>query len=236
MKIYITRHGQVCPADFYGSTDFPAGDIPLTDNGKSQANMLAEELKKRGFCGKIYASPYRRTLMSAEAVAKECGSKIYPAAALREKFFTDDSAQEHIGLNLSEIIDEFKHIAADAVLKQTWWERKADTDEMIAARLERFWEEILESEQEELLAVGHGASVMGSLAFFNKRFDLGLPCSLAQLSLYLSEHMYNCFISCFETDDKGKLVSAQLFYSDHLTENLITSNANIKPRPKSITI
>ena len=33
MKIYFTRHGQVCPKDFVGSVDFPTGDIPLSELG-----------------------------------------------------------------------------------------------------------------------------------------------------------------------------------------------------------
>ena len=71
MKLYVTRHGQVCPNDFTKSVDFPTGDIPLSEKGQAQAACLGEELKPEydgafaiidGFSGKIYIDPDEETL------------------------------------------------------------------------------------------------------------------------------------------------------------------------------
>ena len=234
MKIYITRHGQVCPKEFFGSTDFPHGDIPLSDVGKKQAICLGNQLKKAGFKGKIISSPYRRTMMTATAVSDICSVGIYPDGALREMFFSDESANEFSGMTLDELKAEFPNVADNAVLSYPWWTRHSDTNEEIIKRLEKFWDEITVTDEEEVLVVCHGASFYGTICYFNKKTGLGLTDDVEEMADYLAERNLNCGISYIEIDNDGKLVSAKLFSTEHLSNELLTSNSNKKTRPEVV--
>lgn len=236
MKIYITRHGQVTPKVFENSVDYPTGDIPLTDIGQAQATCLGKELKARNFKGRIISSPYRRTMMTANLAAAECGAPVYVDGALREMFFSEESANAFDGMNLETLKTLFPYVAEDAVLPYPWWTTKVDVLEDITERLKAFWKPILASGNDEVLAVGHGASVFGSMYFFNKAFGFGLPTVLHELGDYQASRNLNCNLSCIEIDGSGKFVSARLFATDHLPDALLTSNTNPKPRPDEVLI
>ena len=68
-KIWVIRHGQ------RAKITAPAYDPPLTKLGVKQAEKAALFLKKHNFNGKIYASPYRRTLETASIIAKHLNKK-----------------------------------------------------------------------------------------------------------------------------------------------------------------
>lgn len=234
MKLYITRHGQVCPKEFFGSVDYPTGDIPLSKLGQKQAVCLGNELKKIGFKGKIISSPYRRTMMTANLAATQCGASVYTDGELREMFFSDEAARDFVGMTLDDIKKTFPKVAHDAELAYPWWTKTLDTKKMVVERLEKFWDKVIKTDIDEVLAVGHGASVYGTIYYFNKKFKLGLTDDLEELADYLAEKGLNCGISCVETDKDGKLLSANLFYTEHLPDELLTSNANHKSRPEII--
>lgn len=236
MKIYITRHGQVCPTEYYGSTDFPMFDIPLSDLGKKQAEKLAEVMKNKGFRGKIFSSPYRRTMMTAHAVATACNLKVFPDKALREIIKTDEGAQEFAGMTLTQLNDEFSCVAQEAVLTYPWWEKTKDTKDTVIERVSCFWEELLKSDEQEVLLVGHGASVYGSIYYLNEKFDLGFVRDKDEFGDYLAERGLNCTLSYVEIDENGKLVEAEFFNNEHLSDDMITSNPRPKERPEIIKI
>jgi len=63
------------------------GDPPLTDLGRDQARRAAERLRAEGRYGPvdaIVASPLRRTLATAEAVARAVGLPVEPEPGVRE--------------------------------------------------------------------------------------------------------------------------------------------------------
>lgn len=74
MRIYVARHGQtqwnlenrVC-----GRTD-----LPLTESGLAQAELLAEKAEKMGL-EMIIVSPMLRARQTAAPVAKRCGIPVY---------------------------------------------------------------------------------------------------------------------------------------------------------------
>ncbi len=72
VNIYFARHGESTSnrdGILAGGTDFP-----LTENGREQANALANALCKLGVdFRKIYSSPLSRALDTAKAIAKRCG-------------------------------------------------------------------------------------------------------------------------------------------------------------------
>ncbi len=236
MKIYITRHGQVTPKLFEGSVDYPTGDIPLSETGQTQASCLGRELRARGFSGRIISSPYRRTMMTANLAADECSAPVYPDGALREMFFSSEAGEAFSGMTIKDLTELFPHISPDAVLPYPWWTTEADALSSLAERLANFWEPILHAGYDEVLAVGHGASVFGSMHFFNARYDFGFPKEPEALGDFLATRNLNCNLSCIEIDEKGRLLSARLFATDHLPEALLTSNTNPKPRPAEICL
>lgn len=69
MKIYVAKHAQV--ADMQG-------DAPLSELGKNQAALLGDKMKRSKFQGKIYASPAKCAMETAEAVSRETGAEICP--------------------------------------------------------------------------------------------------------------------------------------------------------------
>lgn len=234
MKIYITRHGQVCPTEFFGSADFPMFDIPLSKLGQKQAECLAAFLKEKDFKGKIFSSPYRRTMMTADAVAKACGLPISPVQALREIIKTDESAKEFEGMTLKQLKTEFPTVAEDATLLYPWWNEFKDTREAVIKRVSDFWESLLQAGEQEALLVGHGASVFGSIYYLNKKYGLGFTDDGDALGEYLADHGLNCALSCVEVDKDGKFVCGEFFNTAHLTEDMLTSNPKHKERPECV--
>lgn len=85
-RVFITRHGQVLPDEYYDSdADFPVGNPDLTPLGRQQAQCLAGYLREQGFHGVIYASPYRRTMETAEVVAQAVDCPIVVLPCIRER-------------------------------------------------------------------------------------------------------------------------------------------------------
>lgn len=230
LKIYVTRHGQVD----YSGQDQAKGDVPLSDTGWMQVKLLGQALKELGFCGPVFASPYKRTLMTAQSVAKACGSKVYPQGALREFFFSNEAARNFQGMRLKDMQDSFSAIAPDAALEYPWWEPKKDDYGSIAARAGTFWTKVLEGKHQEILAVCHDASVLGFLHFFNQRFGLGFPEDFPGLVQYVMNKDLNCELSCMELDEKGNLISAAFFLTWFLPEKYLTINGNQVERPEAM--
>ncbi len=234
MKIYITRHGQVLPQEFVGSVDFPKHDIPLSDKGKEQATLLGKELKRRNFKGRIISSPYTRTMTTAENAAAECGAAVYTDGALREMLFRESDGLEFRGKTLEELQAEFPHVAADAKLPYPWWTTFVDDGPGLSARADGFWTKLMEEvkEDDEIVIVGHGASVVGSFYYFNHTYQLGFPEEYMELGAAIGPNNLNCNISCFELDKDKKLIRAALFDTAHLPDEYLTSNSRPAERPE----
>ncbi len=188
MKVYITRHGQVAVGPFLGSVDFPAGDPPLTALGREQAALLGAHLKALGFAGDIYASPFLRTMETAELVAEHTGSRIYPCPAFREIFKTREAAEEFEGSDLATLRRRFPHIAEDAALAFPWWEVKEDSYEDVVARVAGGLPQL--PKDRELLLVGHGASASALVDLYK------IPMKWRE-----TRDFYNCNLSCIDPED-----------------------------------
>lgn len=236
MKIYITRHGQVCPTEYFGNADFPMFDIPLSTLGQKQAEHVAKVLKSRGFNGKIYSSPYRRTMMTAEATAKACNLPVFPEQALREILKTDEGAKEFEGMTIEQLRQEFSSVPGNAMLSYPWWKASKDTKETVIERVSVFWETLLQSDCEEVLLVGHGATVFGTIFYLNQKFGFGFPEDKDELGEYLAGCSLNCALSYIETAKNGNFVRGEFFNTEHLTDEMLTSNPRLLPRPGTIIV
>ena len=209
MKIYVTRHGQVLPTKFYKNVQFPAGDMPITELGHMQAKRLGEYMKHIGFTGKIYSSPYIRTLETAEIIADCTGSEIIPWAPMREIVNCVENILPFNGLTLDEIRTRFRHISEECTLSYPWWTVDYETEEDVFTRLKKGFEAL--DLKEDAMFVGHGASLEGLIEVLGIPHTGGLP--------------YNCCFSMYDTENKKNFK-----YMDdaHLPYKLRTFNSVLK--------
>ncbi len=214
MKIYITRHGQVLPQETYGDAQFPAGDPPLTEIGRKQAEHLGNYLKTVGFHGNIYSSPYARALETAELIADKTGSKIYPWAPMREIIKTDEAANSFTGMKLSEIKLRFKHISDEAKLDFPWWSTCRETSEDVKQRIFQGFRSL--SIEGDVLFVGHGATLMSMIDVLDIPKKAGYGHTI---------HPYNCSLSMLDTDNRK---SSRFLDTAHLPYMLLTMNTVVQ--------
>ncbi len=84
MKLYLIRHGQTLwnqEGKIQGKTD-----IPLNEEGKKQAELLAKAMEQREV-GAVYSSPLKRAFETASCVAGRKGLPVIPLEGLREVDF-----------------------------------------------------------------------------------------------------------------------------------------------------
>jgi len=144
----LLRHGQTpmsVQKRYAGRTD-----VPLTDAGLAQAAAAAKRLASAGIDA-IVASPLRRTMQTAEAVAEVAGLPVATEDGFRE---TDFGAWE--GLTFAEVRErwpsEMKAWLADPEVAPPGGESFAEVSERVAAALHR----VLDSRTgQRILIVSH---------------------------------------------------------------------------------
>lgn len=208
MKIYVTRHGQVgADAEYYnGDVNLPKREVLLSDLGREQAALLGKRLNALGFRGDIYASPFLRTMETAEIIARETGSKIVPTAWIHEIFMADISAYQ--GYTLERLKPKYPHIAENAQLEYPWWPLVTETSEMVYERVSAGIETLLQRRDtdEEVLVVGHGASIGAA----NEFLGLDNGCIL-----------WNCSLGMYDTKHPERNFGIDV---SHLPREMVTNN------------
>lgn len=232
MIIYLTRHGQVHPTEFYETVDFPRGDMPLTSLGRRQASLLGKRVNNLGFKGIVYSSPYRRTIDTAEIIAEKTGNMVIPTPYLREIVRTDEAAASFTGMTFEEIQERYELIHRDAKLAYPWWTDKKYDMPIILDKTKEFLDTVI-GKGEDVFFVGHGATVYGLISNIIAVFDLDILPHDIDFSELLANRNYNCTMSRIEIRD-GKLISMVLFDTEHLADDEITSNAAERERPEKI--
>ncbi len=186
----ITRHGQISEdAEFVGGHLYPAGEDPLSELGREQARMLGERLKEMGFKGRILASPYMRTMETADIVAEITGLKVIPFAPIREIFKTQKQIDEYRGMTLEKMRSLYQNLDSDATLEYPWWTPDIENSDEVLARIEA-GVKIAEERypKEEILFVGHGASSSALVKAY------GIPKSLIP-------YLFNCSLSYIDPEN-----------------------------------
>ena len=208
MKFYVTRHGQVAnDAEYFGDVAYPKGDMPLSKLGREQAELLGNRLRDEGFSGKIFSSPYLRTMETADVIAEITGSKVYPSPALHEIFRSDESAKNFEGSDLQKLSMLFKNVADDAELTLPWWPNSEESVEDVRYRVALFIDKIINEGEEDVLLVGHGASVSAAMQFFFGESGIG--------------KVYNCSYNSYDTKTKKAVLNCGM----HLPYKKITYNS-----------
>lgn len=183
--IWIARHGNrldfVCPEWF--NTALRPYDPPLSEDGFVQAKQLAQRLKGENI-RHIFASPFLRTVQTAHAVAEALDLPLKLEWGLCEWLNPEWMATKPETAPLAELVKKYPRI--DLSYQSYLVPQYPETPESVclnrAAETARY---LAATFAEDILLVGHGATVLGStmgLIPGVTAFDLRTPlCCLVKL-------------------------------------------------------
>ena len=158
--VWITRHGNrldfVDPS-WYLSAPNPF-DPPLSEDGVMQARKLGNRLKKEGIA-RIYSSPFLRALETAHQVAESLDLPVEIEQGASE-WFNAEWFPDYPGMMPGgERCARFPRLRApdrsvvQPVFPESWEDMLGRTARCIGA--------LLEQTRDDILIVGHGASMLG---------------------------------------------------------------------------
>ena len=226
MRIYLARHGQPALENMAKGSDYelPDGDYVLTALGREQAALLGKRLKEMNFSGKVFSSPYARTMETASIAAAVCGLDVHPEPRMQEMRFAKELPCP--GMTLEEIKANYPNIAPDAVLPYPWLlpdgpEEVTDVRNRVFPYVEEL---IAAPPAEEILLVGHGASV-GAIKHFmiTKAAFTGCP-----------GYNWNASLCTFDVDANGNVTIVELNTIDFMPIEKVTSNKRLYGDPECV--
>lgn len=154
----LIRHGQSEFNAVYSKTRVDPGieDPQLTDEGRRQAETAAGTLGRNSI-RRVIASPYTRTLQTAEIIAGRLGLPVTVNPVVRERaYFTCD-----IGSPRSSLLPQWPHFTFEH-FEERWW---TDPEESVAAlqvRCDSFQASMADVEDwPHVLVVSHYAFIEG---------------------------------------------------------------------------
>lgn len=229
MHLYFTRHGQPQPQPRSlgegESADHLKGDPVLSPLGREQAQRLGDRLAQAGFEGAIYASPYRRTMETAQLVAERVDGRIVPCPPIREEVMRPGQMEGFRGLTLVALRRAFPRIADDAALDHPWWSGQVESRCDIEARVVGFVDRLIQragaqdGATSDALLVSHagvaGAPPRGLL----ERMAPGYP--LDELP-----PTFNCALSVLRAGSESKVIAVNCVR--HLPAESVTANARTR--------
>ncbi len=154
----LVRHGQSEFNVIFGATRKDPGiiDPKLTDEGHRQAQTAGESLRGQGL-KRIVASPYTRTLQTADIIARILELPVTIESLIREHaFFSCD-----IGTPRSVLSQDWPHLDFSH-LPESWWPSDPETEEDVRARARDFHGQMAATEDwHEVLVVSHWGFIRG---------------------------------------------------------------------------
>lgn len=154
MKIYFLRHGRTewnANNRIQGSNE----KIDLDDEGVKQAEGVAEGFRRAGLeFDRIYSSPYRRAMHTAEIVCAKTGGSPVSDGRIREICFGEYEGTPFFEAGFSD--DNIRAAFEDP---EKYVPRGGETYPQVLARVRDFLErelKPLEGKCEKVLAVAHG--------------------------------------------------------------------------------
>ncbi len=156
----LVRHGQSHFNLHFSANRVDPGieDPKLTDEGARQAAAAAEEIAALNHVTRIIASPYWRTLETAEIIAGHLGLPVSIEPLVRERaYFTCD-----IGSPAAKLRDRWPHFDF-AGLPERWWpEPVEESDAELRVRCTRFRQDRTAGDDwRGLLVVTHWGFIRG---------------------------------------------------------------------------
>lgn len=200
-RIYVARHGQRTSG----------GDPSLTRLGVEQAKLLAQRIQEIGFKGKIYVSPYLRTVETASEISKLLGIKMILTPEIQERTHKE-GIPDIKGRSLAELDKLFPSlISKDSKLSDNWV--YADNfGEKLDERVAETIEEALEGDCCDFILVGHKATVKAALKYLCKKANCQVDTEI-----------WNCELAYFIAlpDGSIKFVSSGV---DFIPPGKVTNN------------
>lgn len=154
----LVRHGQSEFNVIFGATRKDPGiiDPKLTDEGHLQAEAAGENLRGQGL-KQIIASPYTRTLQTADIIARILKLPVTIDSLIREHaFFSCD-----IGTPRSVLSQDWPHLDFSH-LPESWWPSDPETEEDVRLRARAFHGQMAARQDwAEVLVVSHWGFIRG---------------------------------------------------------------------------
>ncbi|WPZ35490.1 histidine phosphatase family protein [Thalassobaculum sp. OXR-137] len=156
--MYLLRHGESEFNVHFSKTRIDPGieDPALTETGRAQAAAAAEHLRDLPI-RRVVASPYRRTLQTAEIVAGRLGLAIEIEPLVRERcWFVCD-----VGTPTSKLRQDWPSLSFGD-LPERWWPDGGENEEELGLRCSAFREKLgAETNWDDTVFVSHWAFIRG---------------------------------------------------------------------------
>lgn len=176
---FIARHGQV---DAWGpSRQDPRivrRDPPLTDEGRCQATALGRRLAgSEAFAGLVFASPFRRTLETAQLICEALDMRFAPLPELGEFMAGTEYNAPFRGMSRAEMIDAYSRITVPGAWPDHWWYPWQENLDAFLARTRKGISIVSRHADvpASLLLVGHGAQLQWLPRILLDEMELELP-------------------------------------------------------------
>jgi len=214
-KVYVTRHGQ------RGGASDVLRDVHVSELGVEQAQLLGKYLKTLDFKGKIYASPYLRTVETAVYAGREVGLAVYLMPELQEGVSDNRKGKDipnPTNIVGGHTLEQFRKmfpadIAKEAVLPYPWLISTPETGKIYTERMMGAIAKLLkENPQGDLLLVIHG----GGMAAIRRGVEM-------QMGRKIKAQGWNCSLYTYGVDGEGNL-SFLSYTSDFIPPEKTTSN------------
>lgn len=219
-KVYITRHGQVDPKVRVSQK---LRELPLTELGEKQAQALANHLtKKCHFKGKIYVSPFYRTIQTG----------VFTAELLKTKVILEPGIQEVAAgprpsycMSSKVIKEQFPALTVPGKRFQDPWRLFNENGAKRKARVFKALQQILAEEKGDILLVGHGGTIGPMVNFFNRK-------RLSEKVPPVKGYSWNCALYVFELNEKDQVTGGK-YTTEFMADKDLTSNFRAPkiPRP-----
>jgi len=179
MKMVLIRHGESVDdiLDCYGG----AADYPLSDSGKQTAEEVAHSLREVSV-DKIYSSPLKRAVQTAEAIdtMKKCGITIILGLKERNSYgvlsgCNKDECKKIFGYLLSELKGKPGDYYSDELVLGA--EPRVEFDQRVREALIAVAANAKENGYQNVAVVTHGnvtRSIYQNILNFEKKIDLDL--------------------------------------------------------------
>lgn len=205
--IYWVRHGEN-RANLTKEFSHRLVDYPLTAKGRLQAEQTGEYFRTRPV-QVVYASPLRRAVETAEAIARPLGLPVQVIEDFREVNVGDLEARPVSVEAWAENERIFRAwLEGDLGARFPGGEDYYELQE----RMQRGYRFVLEeSRGQQVVIVAHGGNFISTLRFF---------CPDVDLFWLLSQESHNCSISCLDMELRRGKVTGRLIdwaYSGHLS-------------------
>lgn len=189
--IVLVRHGET---DWNREHRFQGhADPPLNEAGRAQARTLAEELSQEPYA-RVFSSPLRRALETAEILAAGRGLEVETHAGLMEV-----DVGSWAGLTVSEVEARFPDGYRSWTESRSGWPDGETYDELGRRVVSAVLDLAARNGQATLLGVTHGGPIRAVTAYTR-----GLPFAAGRAEI---DHVVNCGVVRFAVHD-GEILPA----------------------------